>query len=226
GLTLVSLSATLLNPYGVTLWRAVAWALLAPYKRAVNVEWHPMLFAMAQQWHHAHSGIFIYAAILVLVMGLVVSFVLAPKAGDIAIVGIASMTIVGALLSVRNMGLVAIAGGEPLTRRLEFLARRYRGFSQPRSTNAMNQIVMLALCAFLAFKTGLFSTSFASDQQYPSNALAFMKEHNLKGNIFNEWSWGDYIIWHLAPASKVFIDGRDDTVYPIAIVRRYLRFNF
>jgi hypothetical protein len=225
-LTLVSLSATLLNPYGVNLWRAVAWAVLAPYKRAVNVEWHPMLFAMAEQWHHGHSGIFIYSAILILIMGLVVSFLLAPKTGDIAIVGIASMTIVGALLSVRNMGLVAIAASEPLARRLEILARRYRAFSQVRSTNAVNQVVMLGLCAFLAFKTGLFATSLTSDQRYPSNALAFMKKHNLTGNILNEWSWGDYIIWHSAPASNVFIDGRDDTVYPIHIVRRYLRFNF
>jgi hypothetical protein len=44
-ITLSSLIATLLNPYGVGLWRAVAWALMAPYKRLANVEWQPMLFA-------------------------------------------------------------------------------------------------------------------------------------------------------------------------------------
>jgi hypothetical protein len=78
-ITLCSLIATLLNPYGVDLWHAVAWALTEPYKRLVNIEWQPMLFAMAQQWHQAHSGIFVYVAVIVLIVGLATAYAFAPR---------------------------------------------------------------------------------------------------------------------------------------------------
>ncbi len=44
----------------------------------------------------------------------------------------------------------------------------------------------------------------------------------LRGNILDEFGWGEYLIWHLEPGSKVFIDGRYDSVYSEAIVNQYL----
>jgi hypothetical protein len=48
----------------------------------------------------------------------------------------------------------------------------------------------------------------------------------LHGNILGEFGWGQYLIWRLAPVSKVFIDGRYDSVYPEAIVNQYLDLYF
>jgi hypothetical protein len=50
-----------------------------------------------------------------------------------------------------------------------------------------------------------------------------MKQHRLKGRIFNELIWGSYIFWH-ATDSQVFIDGRFEMVYPPGVQRDYLDF--
>jgi len=225
-ITASGLIATLLNPYGAGLWRAVAWALLAPYKRLANVEWQPMFFALAQQWHQAHSGIFVYVAIVGLVVGLAVACAIVPSGGDLPLVAVAAMMSVGAWLSVRNMGLVAVTASGPLARHLDLIGRKWRIGDPSRASRPVNQWVIFALCVALMFKTGLLSRRLDPDQPYPAGALAFLREHQLHGRILNEWAWGGYLIWHAADESKVFIDGRDDTVYPPAVVHDYLLFHF
>ena len=43
--------------------------------------------------------------------------------------------------------------------------------------------------------------------RYPVDAVKFLTENNLDGNLFNDYAWGGYINWQ-APQIKVFIDGR------------------
>lgn len=42
---------------------------------------------------------------------------------------------------------------------------------------------------------------------YPVDAVAYMREHGLVKNVFNEFAWGGFVDWQ-APEIKVFIDGR------------------
>lgn len=37
--------------------------------------------------------------------------------------------------------------------------------------------------------------------------MQYIKEHQLLGNLFNEYNWGGYLVWQL-PEKPVFIDGR------------------
>lgn len=48
---------------------------------------------------------------------------------------------------------------------------------------------------------------------YPEGVVKFIKEKGIKGNIFNSFDYGGFLIWHLYPQLKVFIDGRVPTVY-------------
>lgn len=41
----------------------------------------------------------------------------------------------------------------------------------------------------------------------PVNALAYLRNHPMKGNMFNDYDWGGTLIWSF-PEYKVFIDGR------------------
>ncbi len=84
----------------------------------------------------------------------------------------------------------------------------------------------LVLALAMALFGGLFSRRLALDRGYPSGALAFMRDHHLHGRVLAEFGWGEYLIWHSAPADKVFIDGRYDTVYPLSVIREYLDFYF
>lgn len=48
---------------------------------------------------------------------------------------------------------------------------------------------------------------------YPEGVVQFIKEQGIQGNIFNSFDYGGFLIWHLHPQIKVFIDGRVPTVY-------------
>jgi tetratricopeptide (TPR) repeat protein len=50
-------------------------------------------------------------------------------------------------------------------------------------------------------------------RHYPETTVNFLKEHSIKGKIFNAYGGGGYLIWHLWPDIPVFIDGRTPTVY-------------
>jgi tetratricopeptide (TPR) repeat protein len=43
-----------------------------------------------------------------------------------------------------------------------------------------------------------------------NNAAEFFKKENLKGPVFNNYDIGSYLIWHLYPQEKVFVDNRPE----------------
>jgi hypothetical protein len=43
---------------------------------------------------------------------------------------------------------------------------------------------------------------------FPVAAAEFISASSLRGNMYNFYNWGGYLIWRLAPERKVFIDGR------------------
>ncbi len=60
----------------------------------------------------------------------------------------------------------------------------------------------------------------------PVAALQFLKRENLKGNMFNNDEFGDYIIYSAYPQYKVFIDGRIGAVYDSERLKEYLKVSF
>jgi len=50
-------------------------------------------------------------------------------------------------------------------------------------------------------------------RNYPEGTVRFLEEHHIKGNLFNSYNHGGYLIWHLWPDIPVFIDGRTPTIY-------------
>jgi hypothetical protein len=80
-----------------------------------------------------------------------------------------------------------------------------------------------SIAIVLAIFGGLFSRRLILGSDTRFGAVAFVREHHLHGNVLSNFADGEYLIWHL-PDSKVFIDGRYDTVYPEKIVHQYLEF--
>jgi hypothetical protein len=56
---------------------------------------------------------------------------------------------------------------------------------------------------------------------YPVSGVAYIKDHDLRGNLFNQFEWGGYLIYALYPHQRLFIDGRPD-VYGPGILQEYL----
>jgi len=59
---------------------------------------------------------------------------------------------------------------------------------------------------------------------YPVDAVEFLKKYGFQGNIAMPFEWGAYAITKLAPASRIFIDGRFEAVYPPPVIDDYFAF--
>jgi hypothetical protein len=59
---------------------------------------------------------------------------------------------------------------------------------------------------------------------YPADALAFLEQHDFRGNVLLPLQWGSYTIHHAGDRLRVFIDGRFEAVYPPAVLDDYFQF--
>jgi hypothetical protein len=227
--TLASAAATLANPYGFKAWTHVLGALNNPVTRKVMIDWQPLLRALA----NSHGpGVFFFALVVAILIVLALAFALTPHGGDLALIAIAALMGAAAFNAVRNMPLAVIAAVAPLARHLHLLGNKIRGAvassadaHAPRLFNRLGQAVIIAAALILSLgKGGLLSTRMPAAMDYPVGAIAFMQSHQLRGNLLVRFEWGQYVIFHLTPSSRVFIDGRVDLVYPPAVIDQYVDF--
>ncbi|MGH7847468.1 MAG: hypothetical protein ACREQW_20170, partial [Candidatus Binatia bacterium] len=55
--------------------------------------------------------------------------------------------------------------------------------------------------------------------EFPTQAADFLARNQITGNLAVPFDWGEYFIWKLYPASRVSIDGRYTTAYPLEVIR-------
>ena len=218
--------ATLLNPDGVGNWFTVMHTLGNPLTRAMVSEWQPLLFKIAEEWHKSPKTAINFALVIVPFAALVTCFALRPRGGDLALVVIAAMMGAAAYLAVRNMALAVIATITPLCRHaaLALEATRFGDMAAPAPRRRSHEILVGAIALAIAFATGLFSPRLPDGYPQPRGAIEFMQAERLHGNVLDDFGWGEYLIFYLAPESKVFIDSRYDMVYPQAVLADYLDF--
>jgi hypothetical protein len=226
--------ATLATPYGIGTWNAVGHALGNPYTRAVVDDWQPLLASVAREWNGDRLRAIFDLAPLALGAALATAYAATLRASprdavdDAGLVAIAAATVAAALAAVRNAPIAELAIAVPLAHHAGLAVWRAApnaGAAQ-RRPSAANQLTFGALALLLLLTTGFFSARLGARERYPAGATAFMASRGLHGNVLNYFAWGEYLIWHAEPESKVFVDGRYDTVYPARVVRDYLAFNF
>jgi hypothetical protein len=234
-LTLAALVATMITPYGLATWSPVLHALRNPMTRIAVTDWQPLVFAIIRQWQAHPAGVIYMLCAVFLMVVFVATVGLEPRGDDLPLVIIASVMCVAAFVAVRNLPLAIIACALPVARHSSLLFARLREranqvagtkFDAPPARSATSPWLAASIAAMLAAYSGIFSPRLRRDKPYPSGAVAFMDAHSLHGNVLGDFGWGEYLIWHIAPASKVFIDGRYDTVYPYALIDRYIEFYF
>lgn len=103
------------------------------------------------------------------------------------------------------------------------LAMGLRGVLERLEARAIFKGAVLSLAVFLTViladkhmrPTGAFVPSMGVGLKhgtFPEGTVAYMKKEGLRGNLYNEYVYGGYLI-HELPEVKVFIDGRTPTVY-------------
>jgi hypothetical protein len=82
---------------------------------------------------------------------------------------------------------------------------------------AIGMIILIVIMVF----TGRLQYEF-NKKKLPVDAVQFLLKEKLKGNMFNNDEFGDYIIYAAWPEYKVFFDGRSD-MYGEKIGNEYLK---
>jgi hypothetical protein len=56
----------------------------------------------------------------------------------------------------------------------------------------------------------------------PQRAVEFIRDHQPQGDVFNDFAFGGYLIFTFEGDVPVYIDGRNDIVYPASFIREYV----
>ncbi len=92
-----------------------------------------------------------------------------------------------------------------------------RGFEDPRwlRRGGLVTALLISILLGLLLRDGTFINKIGIGvrvNEYPVGSVGFLREHGLKGNIYNYYDFGGYLTFNY-PELKVFIDGRTPTVY-------------
>lgn len=114
------------------------------------------------------------------------------------------------------------AASEPLLERFQQINRPIRSAFAP-TINWLFLVVVLVAGIVGVTRAGSPADVLAAQQQaFPAWGIAYLDHHPMKGNLFNSYSYGGYLIWKTDRRYRVFIDSRADTVYPNSTLSDYL----
>lgn len=233
--TLAASAATFVNPYGPRVWSVLLETARSPFTIRRVAEYQPLM-AVLRSSLAAGVPIFSLMCFLGMLAALFVCLIAAPSTDDLGLVAAALILSAGALYAVRNVALAAIMIAAPLARHAtRALARAQYGRSPAQvpdaSARALHpplrkevQAVIVALAIALAVHQGFFSSTLRAANAEPVGAVQFMSANQLYGNVLCAYAWGVYVIWHLAPHSRVFMDSFE-IMFPRKVQNDYLAFN-
>jgi hypothetical protein len=226
GVTLAAAVATLVNPYGVRLWTTVLGSS-GRWMSGLDTQWRPTTAILVEQFHSSLATFLCLMVVLAATATLVIFLALRPDGDDLPLVAVAAVVTVSGFAAIRNLPLQAIAIVAPLARRASLVFdHAYDADSpaeQPRRP-LIHELVIAAIALAVAVQTGEFSRTLTSTINTPSGAVAFMRQHDLHGNVLCDFGWAAYFISREAPKSRIFIDGREDMAYPMQLLREYITF--
>jgi len=203
---LISVLATLVNPYGVGIYKEIYTTFTqtqpGAYVKEHIGEWQNVTSASAMSYFF-----FLY----VIFLGFLV--LLNLKKLDFTLLALSLIFLYFGFLSWRNMPVYIV-----LTLPLWVLSMKNLVGETLSSMSRSKLVIFLLFLAtlFIGWQRGVqtfplvnSSEKAAQAGNYPYGAVQYIKKHidQFPGQMFNEYNWGGYLTWQL-PEKKVFIDGR------------------
>jgi hypothetical protein len=213
----LSFAVTLINPVGLRTWTTVLGYVNNKYLISHTNETIPPNFTEPK-----------FLVLLVLLAFSV--FLLAVKRDKMRasegflLAGFSAMS----LLSARNVhlyGVVApfvlastLAGSQdsPIVKRLETLF----GQVESQLKGILWPVGIILIFGILLVATPLGKVNRFDPAFFPVEAVAWLQQNPPKGNVFNAFDWGGYLLFNLWPEQRVFIDSQTD-VYGEEFTRKY-----
>ncbi|MEM9453555.1 MAG: hypothetical protein AAGF11_05200 [Myxococcota bacterium] len=124
--------------------------------------------------------------------------------------------------SMRHLPVLAVLVVGPAAGGLAVLGRAWTG----RLRGLIALAAAAVLLAYTFTRPIALPGSALAPAHFPERGLAFVRslpdQLRPRGALFNEFGYGGFLIFHLWPRHRVFIDGRTDLVYPASFVERYI----
>jgi hypothetical protein len=196
--SLLSVAVLPLTPYGTRL-------AAVPFNVATSL---PLNFTHIVEWQPINTGFWQAKLLVILLFGFIVAQVAFRLRYRLEEFSFFLVVLYATFVHFRFAIMFAIVFA-PLAASI-FL--RWAPTYDPRNDKYVVNAV-LASAAVLSFTLFLPSeaalrTKVSSD--YPVQAVRYIQEHPVPGKLFNNYNFGGYLVWALAPGHKVFIDGRGD----------------
>lgn len=214
--------ATLINPYGIQYWIYTLYAVALP--RPEITEWYSVVKALKSNIHVFPVSLFLIMSVIILLL----SFFRKKK--DITELLVIAVVIYLGISHIRHGVLFGLVLGSYMPLYLTEYAHQWN--VQKESVKSLLVVFTIFFFCALSFYfysakeihfTPTFKFTVTADY-YPTKALAWMKEHNLKGNILPHFEWGEYLMWSCYPDCRVAMDGRYENVYTDTVQKEYFDF--
>lgn len=217
------LVAWLINPWGFAILDYPLQYLdsASPYRSLI--EWHPPVLDLGRLSLRDFHNRFWLAALLALVG--------APFAARRwpHLVALSAVTLAMAVTSRRFIPLFTLTAAPlvalPIALALKRLAARRPALVSPSSAIATSLVALLTAAALwqdVRLTPGLLERWTQSDA-YPQAAARYLVALGSPRRLLNYYNWGGYLMLHV-PESKLFIDGRANTLYDEEIYGDYRAF--
>ena len=208
----MSLLATLLNPYGLGLWRFLLQTV-RPDRPGIN-DWRPLFEAGPQvvvPWClSAATALFCVWR----------SWRRTPAWTVVVTTGLAVASVrVSRLDAFFTMSVVMLLGTHLPAGRKPFAARCW---TRPALATGIAALVLLLAVGWRS-RSDLTCVRLDGPWMPEREAGAFLAVNHFEGRLLSWFDWGQYAIWHFAPQLRVSLDGRRETVYSEAFIAQHLQ---
>jgi len=185
------IAVSFMNPYGNNLWNFIIDSAATP--RPYLSEWAPF---------HPINGFWAHSDFMALATVSLVSIYFSKRQKDPTWISILAIAFVAALTLRRNIPIFALVACYVVPEHLEDIAQRTFD-SISRQIPASITMILLSAAFFLSTlytfrinKTNPFQIEVPRDR-FPVDAVSFIADNKLKGNIFVFFDWAEYCIWKL-----------------------------
>jgi hypothetical protein len=200
--------ALFVNPYG---FRLVFYPLDMAFRQKLNIahvaEW------VSVDFHELRGKI-----VLLLLLGLLTSALVCNRRWSLAEVALGFFALYSGLTYVRFLFLLAIVIAPAIAKSLDFLPP-YRAEADTPLLNAC--VILLIVAGMLHYWPTSAELQHSVDQEYPTQALTYLKAHPPVGNVLTFYLWGGYVGWNDRNI-KAFIDSRVDIFEYAGVLKDFL----
>ena len=176
--------------------------------------------AFIQEWASPDFHKVTYLPLAILLLSTFGAMALSPRRAALGELFLVLITALGALRSARHIPIFSLFAAPALAKHLWAIATS-RGWDkllageETRPTFIkllINIVLLLAPFVLGASRIWHFATHERNYESIrnPVAAVEFLQAKGLPGPIYNRYGWGGYLIYHLYPSYRVYIDGRAD----------------